>query len=138
MTKGGARIGAGRKSEWPSGVSFEDTTTIRVPKYLRGTLMRIARKLDSGQDILKSDYSSGNGLNQQLEMFPAYSLGIFSDEELAARLAISLKTIRHVNSNKSWGFAKYSARKDPQGIGWIEHSYDVVEGQVRYYFKPQL
>lgn len=51
MVRGGQREGAGRKSTWVSGVKFEDTTVIRVPKNIKVKLSDIAYRLDAGEDI---------------------------------------------------------------------------------------
>lgn len=55
--RGGKRENAGRKSAWPSGCAFKDTKLIRVPTYLAGRLMEIARSLDSGEDVDLVTYS---------------------------------------------------------------------------------
>jgi hypothetical protein len=47
MSRGGQRQGAGRKSSWISGVKFEETVLIRVPKQIKNELLVIAHKLDS-------------------------------------------------------------------------------------------
>lgn len=47
--KGGAREGAGRKSTWASGVTFEETTLIRCPKKLKKAGLEILHLLDAGE-----------------------------------------------------------------------------------------
>ena len=47
--KGGARKGAGRKSTWVSGVTFEETTLIRCPKKLKKAGLEILHLLDAGE-----------------------------------------------------------------------------------------
>lgn len=51
MPRGGTRKGAGRKSEWPSGCSFENTTVIRIPKNLKEKVVEVAKKLDAGEAL---------------------------------------------------------------------------------------
>jgi hypothetical protein len=46
MARGGARLNAGRRSSWTSGCGFDDTTTIRIPKYLKEEVLEIAHDLD--------------------------------------------------------------------------------------------
>lgn len=51
MPRGGKRDKAGRKSSWASGVKFEETVLIRVPKYIRQELLELAHELDAGNEI---------------------------------------------------------------------------------------
>lgn len=51
MTRGGKREGAGRPTSWTSGVKFEETVLIRVPRFLKEKLLDIAHQLDAGEDI---------------------------------------------------------------------------------------
>ena len=51
MPKGGRREGAGRKTQWESGCSFSETTVIRIPKYLKHEVLKLAHRLDAGEVI---------------------------------------------------------------------------------------
>jgi len=51
MPRGGERKGAGRKSTWVSGCKFEDTKLIRVPKAIADVLLKLAHRLDAGEDL---------------------------------------------------------------------------------------
>ena len=51
MPRGGRRKGAGRKTAWKSGCSFEETTVIRVPRSLKDEILDIAHRLDAGEEI---------------------------------------------------------------------------------------
>lgn len=51
MARGGKRDNAGRKSTWASGCTREDTTPIRVPKYLKDKIDDYAHRLDAGEDL---------------------------------------------------------------------------------------
>lgn len=51
MARGGKRDNAGRKSTWASGCTREDTTPIRVPKYLKNKIDDYAHRLDAGEDL---------------------------------------------------------------------------------------
>lgn len=55
MPRGGKRLGAGRKSSWPSGCGREDTKLIRVPISLADELLEIARRLDAGEQVYFSE-----------------------------------------------------------------------------------
>ena len=46
---GGFRQGAGRKSSWSSGCSYEQTKLIRVPANIADQVLEIAHKIDAGQ-----------------------------------------------------------------------------------------
>jgi predicted DNA-binding ribbon-helix-helix protein len=48
---GGFREGAGRKSTWVSGCTFNDTKLIRVPSKIASTLLELAHKIDAEEDI---------------------------------------------------------------------------------------
>lgn len=51
MPRGGKREKAGRKTGWVSGVTFEETVVIRVPKAISKQLLEIAHRLDAGEEI---------------------------------------------------------------------------------------
>lgn len=51
MGRGGRREGAGRKTQWESGCSFSETTVVRVPKYLKDEVLKLAHRLDAGEVI---------------------------------------------------------------------------------------
>lgn len=51
MTRGGKRENSGRPSSWASGCTREDTTPIRVPKYLKEKVDDYAHRLDAGEDL---------------------------------------------------------------------------------------
>ena len=51
MTRGGKRENAGRPSSWASGCTRDDTTPIRVPKYLKDKVDDYAHRLDAGEDL---------------------------------------------------------------------------------------
>jgi hypothetical protein len=55
MSRGGKRLGAGRKSSWPSGCGREDTKLIRVPIALADELLEIARRMDAGEQVYFSE-----------------------------------------------------------------------------------
>lgn len=55
MSRGGKRLGAGRKSSWPSGCGREDTKLIRVPITLADELLEIARRMDGGEQVYFSE-----------------------------------------------------------------------------------
>lgn len=66
MPRGGAREGAGRKTQWVSGCSFSETTVIRIPRIIKEQVLEIAHRLDAGERIdLVSN--SIQGRNQYLE-----------------------------------------------------------------------
>ncbi|BAQ67162.1 hypothetical protein [Geminocystis sp. NIES-3709] len=48
--RGGAREGAGKKSSWISGCSYEDTKLVRVPKAIGDEVIKIAHDIDAGID----------------------------------------------------------------------------------------
>lgn len=62
--RGGKREGAGRKSTWDSGVTFEETTTIRVPAYLAEQLLDLAHQLDAGNVEVKIVHKRGTSKGQ--------------------------------------------------------------------------
>lgn len=66
MPRGGKREGAGRKTAWMSGCSFEETTVIRVPKYLKSKILELAHRLDAGEKI-DLDTKSIKEKNDRLE-----------------------------------------------------------------------
>lgn len=47
MSRGGARLNAGRRSTWASGCTHEETKLIRVPKALALELLEIAHERDA-------------------------------------------------------------------------------------------
>jgi hypothetical protein len=51
MSRGGKRKGAGRKNQWKSGCSLEETTVIRVPRYLKDEISKLAHRLDAGEEV---------------------------------------------------------------------------------------
>ena len=51
MPRGGAREGAGRKTQWVSGCSFSETTVIRIPRAIKEQVLEIAHRLDAGEEI---------------------------------------------------------------------------------------
>jgi hypothetical protein len=51
MVHGGFRSGAGRKTSWCSGCTFEKTKLIRVPIVLSDKLLELAHSLDSGEQV---------------------------------------------------------------------------------------
>ncbi|MBV8802933.1 MAG: hypothetical protein JO131_08245 [Gammaproteobacteria bacterium] len=51
MPRGGKREKAGRKTSWISGVTFEETVVVRVPKNISKQLLEIAHRLDAGEEI---------------------------------------------------------------------------------------
>lgn len=51
MSCGGFRQGAGRKSTWASGCTFNDTKLIRVPSKIATILLELAHKIDAGESI---------------------------------------------------------------------------------------
>lgn len=86
MSRGGARKGAGRKSNWASGCMFSETVTIRIPRTLKNKILDLAHRLDAGEEIdlvsksiveenqyLREELDilrSGSGNSQQLELLP--------------------------------------------------------------------
>ena len=76
MPRGGRRRGAGRKTTWVSGCSFEDTAIIRVPKYLKDEILDIAHRLDAGEEFdlvsksikERNDYLEGKVLELEKEL----------------------------------------------------------------------
>ncbi|HCF28434.1 MAG TPA: hypothetical protein DEV81_14805 [Cyanobacteria bacterium UBA11049] len=51
MARGGKRERAGRPTSWTSGVKFEETVLIRVPRLLKEKLLEIAHRLDAGESV---------------------------------------------------------------------------------------
>ena len=70
MTRGGKRDNAGRPSLWKSGCTRDDTTPIRVPKYLKNKVYDYAHRLDKGEDldcVVKSLQDKIASLESELE-----------------------------------------------------------------------
>ena len=67
MVHGGFRSGAGRKTSWSSGCTFEQTKLIRVPSVISGRLLELAHSLDSGEqvDIVTKSNDDNNLLIQR-------------------------------------------------------------------------
>lgn len=88
MPRGGRRKGAGRKTAWESGCSFEETTVVRVPKYLKDEILEIAHRLDAGEEIDlvskslrdKNDYLEGKVLELEKELNQPKQLKLSSFE----------------------------------------------------------
>jgi hypothetical protein len=82
MTRGGKREGAGRPTSWTSGVKFEETVLIRVPRFLKEKLLDIAHQLDAGEDI-NVDI---NAVNREQEI-ESLQLKLAEAEELNQQLS---------------------------------------------------
>ena len=95
MAMGGRRKGAGRKTQWASGCGFSETITIRVPKILKDKLLKIAHRLDAGEEVdlvSKSIIQENQELKQeiailksQLDSLPQRSKDLLFDLSLVRK-----------------------------------------------------
>lgn len=92
MPRGGAREGAGRKTQWASGCSFLETTVIRVPKAVKEQVLEIAHKIDGG-DVIDLVSNSIQERNEYLEN------RIIELEEKLGRSQLELIEVRGLLSN---------------------------------------
>lgn len=113
MPRGGKREKAGRKTGWESGVKFEETTPIRVPKYIKDKLLEIAHKLDAGEDFDSVSNSNKQELEELqsrlslielenrslLEQVERYHLDLETKSKLSNSLNSQLDDLAHANES---------------------------------------
>lgn len=94
MPRGGKREKAGRKSEWPSGCPFANTTVIRIPKELKEKVVEFAKKLDAGQIL---DLDTESNIDKVTESKNSGQLSLFIDV-----LNRWIKEISSRSTDKEW------------------------------------
>lgn len=95
MPRGGKREKAGRKTGWGSGVKFEETTPIRIPKYLKDKLLEIAHRLDSGEDfdsVSNSNEQELQKLRSNLSLIELHNQKLVKQLEQAEKHCLDLET----------------------------------------------
>lgn len=127
MPRGGYRENAGRKSGW----NYPDTQTIRVPKIYAAQLLKIARRLDSGESIefvskskTESDTKSKTGskvtkdsVSKSNEDSVTESNGLSQRQLAIKRLKCDVRQLSDRRDNPK-ELAEYTRGKDPDGISW--------------------
>ena len=102
MPRGGKRVGAGRKSSWPSGCGRADTKLIRVPIKLADELLEIARKLDAGESLESVTQTKGvDSVRASLECPGQLPMTLEGDHEPIDELAAA-SDIPEYADGKCW------------------------------------
>lgn len=126
MTRGGYRSGAGRKSSWKSGCSFEETKLIRVPSVLADQLLALAHWLDNGGTVEKVTKSKP----LQLELVADAILEIetnskgYTETGFAQLIGINRSTLKSRKKKYLDGltsetdFHNYLREQDPLSRNW--------------------
>jgi hypothetical protein len=127
MTRGGERSGAGRKSTWASGCTFENTKLIRVPSKIADQVLKLAHQLDAGEiDLGDHDLvtNSKSNARQGLDVtIPLIKIEPITQSLLAKRLGLTTHQIAKAKGKTGKNALRYwSAAHDPDSITWSYNS----------------
>ena len=126
MSRGGARKGAGKKTSWKSGCTFNQTKLIRVPSTLASRLLEIAHWMDEGGEIEKVTKS----IQHELLLLSEAILEIetnskaYTETELAEEIKVNRSTLKNRKKKYLDGvisevdFRSYLCEKDPLSRNW--------------------
>lgn len=126
MSRGGARKGAGKKTSWKSGCTFNQTKLIRVPLALASRLLDIAHWIDEGGEIEKvtKPIQHELSLSSEIILETETNSKAYTETDLAEEIKVNRSTLKNRKKKYLDGiiseadFHSYLREKDPLSRNW--------------------
>ena len=100
MVRGGHREGSGRPSAW---VSSSETKAIRLPEWMVGQVMEVARKLDRGEQIesVQNHSACGSEIKSLLALTDRWRASVPVGQEKAPRWIKTVQLLAELDASLS-------------------------------------